>query len=50
MICDNEISVTKKTLEMIVAVIDEEMGVEDTGKNIVRGQLRKLVNKTVEII
>ena len=41
---------TKKTLEMTVAGIDEEMGVEDTVNNSAVCQLRKLVNKTVEII
>ena len=41
---------TKKMLEMTVAGIDEEMGVEDTVKNSVGCQLRKFVNKTVEII
>ena len=41
---------TKKTLEMTVAGIDEEMGVEDTVNNSAMCQLRKLTNKTVEII
>ena len=35
---------------MTVAGIDEEMGVEDTVNNSAVCQLRKLVNKTVEII